>query len=246
MQGRGRFYDETGAIRDVVQNHLLQVVGMLAMEPPSAMYHEAVRDEHVKVLRSIQPVDPAHLVRGQFDGYRQEPGVAPDSDVETYAALAARGRLVALGGRAVADSRRQESAGHGDRSPGSLQSTAADPHLPRLRPTTCASDSAPRSRSGSVRARSDWDFTRRPHPVELSVVEHPHGDEVDAYERLLSDAMAGERLLFVREDAVDAAWAVVEPILDHEVPVHAYTPGTWGPSAAERLVSDVGGWHNPI
>src|SRR5579859_4233052 len=87
VQGRGRFYDETGAIRDVVQNHLLQVVGMLAMEPPSAMYHEAVRDEHVKVLRAIQPLDPAHIVRGQFQGYQDEPGVAPRSSVETYAAL---------------------------------------------------------------------------------------------------------------------------------------------------------------
>ena len=116
VEGRGKFYEEAGAIRDVVQNHMLQVVAFLAMEPPTMMYVDSVRDEQVKIFRTIPPLSPANIVRGQFDGYRKEPGVAPHSDVETFAALRLESRFVALGGRAVPDSRRQAPAGHGDRS----------------------------------------------------------------------------------------------------------------------------------
>jgi glucose-6-phosphate 1-dehydrogenase len=245
VEGRGHFYDETGAIRDVVQNHILQVVGMLAMEPPIAMYHEAVRDEHVKVLRSIKPLDPAHLVRGQFEGYRQEPGVAPGSDVETYAAV-----------RLEVDSWRWAGVPWIIRAGKCLPITATEVLVRFKRPplTHISQTDANylRFRLGPEIVIGLGARTKRlglqleTAPVELTVVEHPHGDEVDAYERLLSDAMAGERLLFVREDAVDAAWAVVDPILQHSTPVLPYAPGTWGPREADRLVNGLGGWHDPV
>ncbi|MDQ6669517.1 MAG: glucose-6-phosphate dehydrogenase [Chloroflexota bacterium] len=244
IEGRGGFYDANGAIRDVVQNHLLQVVGMLAMEPPSAMYHEAVRDEHVKVLRSIPPADPAHLVRGQFQGYQDEPGVAAGSTVETYAAL-----------RLEVDSWRWAGVPWLLRAGKRLPVTATEV-LVRFRrpPLTHISQRdanhlrfrlTPDIAIGLGARVKRLGLTNQTDPVELTLVEHAQGDEVDAYERLLTDAMAGERLLFVREDAVDAAWAIVDPVLDNVTPVRPYGPGTWGPPEAEKLTADLGGWHDP-
>jgi glucose-6-phosphate 1-dehydrogenase len=217
---------------------------MLAMEPPSAVYHEAVRDEHVKVLRSTRPVDPDELVRGQFDGYRQEPGVAADSDVETFAAL-----------RLEIDSWRWAGVPWVLRAGKCLPVTATEVLVRFKRPplTHISKTDANylRFRLGPEIAIGLGARVKRlgiqleTAPVELSVVEHPGGDEVDAYERLLSDAMAGERLLFVREDAVDAAWAIVDPILDHAVPVLPYARGSWGPTQANKLTAGLGGWHNP-
>jgi glucose-6-phosphate 1-dehydrogenase len=244
IQGRGRFYDETGAIRDVVQNHLLQVVGMLAMEPPSTMYHEAVRDEHVKVLRSIPPVDPAHLVRGQFQGYQDEPGVAVGSTVETYAAL-----------RLEVDSWRWAGVPWLIRAGKSLPVTTTEVMVRFKRPPLTHIS---KSDANYLRFRLNPEIvigqgvrvkrlglSNQTEPVELTLVENAKGDEVDAYERLLTDAMAGERLLFVREDAVDAAWAIVDPVLDNVTPAYPYAPGSWGPPEAERLAAGLGGWHNP-
>ena len=217
IQGRGHFYDETGAIRDVVQNHLLQVVGMLAMEPPSTMYHEAVRDEHVKVLRSIPPVDPAHLVRGQFQGYQDEPGVAVGSTVETYAAL-----------RLEVDSWRWAGVPWLIRAGKSLPVTATEVMVRFKRPplTHISQSDAnylrfrlnPEIAIGLGARVKRLGLSNQTEPVELTLVEQTQGDEVDAYERLLTDAMAGERLLFVREDAVDAAWAIVDQVLDNATP----------------------------
>jgi glucose-6-phosphate 1-dehydrogenase len=244
IQGRGQFYDANGAIRDVVQNHLLQVVGMLAMEPPSAMYHEAVRDEHVKVLRSIAPVDPAHLVRGQFQGYQDEPGVAAGSTVETYAAL-----------RLEVDSWRWAGVPWILRAGKSLPVTATEVVVRFKRPplTHISQSDAnylrfrlnPEIAIGLGARVKRLGLSNQTDPVELTLVEHAQGDEVDAYERLLTDAMAGERLLFVREDAVDAAWAIVDSVLDNATPVHPYAPGTWGPPEADQLTAGLGGWHNP-
>jgi glucose-6-phosphate 1-dehydrogenase len=244
VEGRGRFYDETGAVRDVVQNHMLQVVALLAMEPPTLMYHESVRDEQVKVFRTIPPLDPADLVRGQFRGYQQEPGVAPDSRVETFAGVRLR-----------VESWRWAGVPFVIRAGKRLPVTTTEvlvklrqPPLTRL---------APRE-SNYLRLRLSPQISlnlgariKRPGtamvsmPVELSAVERTQGDELDPYERLLGDAMRGDALLFVREDAVEAAWAIVEPILGDVTPVHEYEPGTWGPAEAERLAADVGGWHNP-
>jgi glucose-6-phosphate 1-dehydrogenase len=244
IQGRGQFYDANGAIRDVVQNHLLQVVGMLAMEPPSTMYHEAVRDEHVKVLRSIPPVDPVHLVRGQFEGYQKEPGVKPGSTVETYAAL-----------RLEVDSWRWAGVPWLLRAGKNLPITATEVLVRFKRPplTHISKSDAnylrfrlnPEIAIGLGARVKRLGLSNETAPVELALVEHTQGDEVDAYERLLTDAMAGERLLFVREDAVDAAWAIVDPILDDVTPVQPYAPGTWGPPDAEKLAAGFGGWHSP-
>jgi glucose-6-phosphate 1-dehydrogenase len=245
IQGRGHFYDETGAVRDVVQNHLLQVVGMLAMEPPSTMYHEAVRDEHVKVLRSIPALDPTHLVRGQFQGYQDEPGVAAGSTVETYAAL-----------RLEVDSWRWAGVPWILRAGKSLPITATEvvvrfkrpplTHISHMDANYLRFRLNPEIVIGVGARVKRLGLSNQTDPVELTLVEHPQGDEVDAYERLLTDAMAGERLLFVREDAVDAAWAIVDPVLDNATPVHPDAPGTWGPPEADRLVAGLGGWHSPI
>ena len=244
VQGRGRFYDETGAIRDVVQNHLLQVVAMLAMEPPTTMRHDALHDEQVKILRAIPPVYPAHVVRGQFRGYHDEPGVAARSTVETFAAV-----------RLEVDSWRWAGVPFVLRAGKNLPTTATEvavrfqrPPLLRLTQTDA---NYLRFRLGPDIAIGLGTRVKAPGkqmetmPSELTAVSHPMSDEMDAYERLLTDAMAGEALLFVREDAVDAAWAIVEPILDDATPVHQYDQGTWGPAEADRLVKPLGGWRDP-
>jgi glucose-6-phosphate 1-dehydrogenase len=244
VQGRGRFYDETGAIRDVVQNHLLQVVGMLAMEPPATMHHDSLRDEQVKVMRSIPPVRAADLVRGQFIGYRSEPGVGRGSTVETFAAL-----------RLEVDSWRWAGIPFVIRTGKHLPVTATEVLVRFQRPPLTQ---LARSDANYMRFRLGPDIaiglgTRiktpdkqmQTTPAELSAVASARSDEVDAYERLLTDAMAGQGLLFVREDAVDAAWAIVEPILGNVIPVQEYQPGTWGPADAERLMQGLGGWRNP-
>ena len=245
VQGRGKFYDEAGAIRDVVQNHLLQVVSLLAMEPPLTTYHESIRDEQVKVFRSIRPLDRKDLVRGQFAGYRREPGVAPDSNVETFAAV-----------RLHVDSWRWDGVPFFIRAGKCLPVTATEVtvtlkgpplrHAPaderntvsfRLSPDVFISIGACAKRSGEQMASE---------PVELKVVHHPTADDLDAYERLLVDAMAGDAMLFAREDGVEAAWRVVQPILDDPTPVREYAPGTWGPAEADALTTEVGGWHAPV
>jgi glucose-6-phosphate 1-dehydrogenase len=243
VQGRGRFYEEAGAIRDVVQNHLLQVVALLAMEPPTTMYHESIRDEQVKVFRMIPPLNPADLVRGQFRGYRHEPGVASDSQVETFAAV-----------RLHIESWRWAGVPFLIRAGKSLPITATEvliklrePPLGKLPPGA----NYLRFRLSPKIAISLGARVKRPGmemvsmPVELSAVKQTRGDEVDAYERLLSEAMHGDATLFVREDAVEAAWAIVEPILGNVTPVHEYEPGTWGPIEADRLARGLGGWHDP-
>jgi glucose-6-phosphate 1-dehydrogenase len=264
VQGRGKFYDEAGAIRDVVQNHLLQVVSLLAMEPPLTTYHESIRDEQVKVFRSIRPLDRKDLVRGQFTGYRREPGVAPDSNVETFAAV-----------RLHVDSWRWDGVPFFIRAGKCLPVTATEVtvtlkapplrHIPaderntlsfRLSPDVFISLGARVKRPGEQIASE---------PVELKVVHHSTPDDLDAYERLLGDAMAGDAMLFAREDGVEAAWRVVEPILDDPTPVREYEPGTWGTDRGRRthdrsrrlaragrrcvmkiLVVDVGGTHVKI
>jgi glucose-6-phosphate 1-dehydrogenase len=244
VEGRGSFYEEAGAIRDVVQNHLMQVVGFLAMEPPATTYHESIRDELVKVFRQVRPLDPSDVVRGQFQGYRQEAGVAPESDVETFAAV-----------RLEIDSWRWDGVPFLVRTGKNLPVTATEvvvalkrPPLTRLAP----------GRGNYLRLRLSPEFNialgasiKVPGgamvgtPTELSLVNRATGDEMSAYERLLGDAMIGDTTLFARQDAVEAAWAVVDPVLGGVTPIHQYTPGTWGPSDADRLSDDVGGWAQP-
>ena len=245
IQGRGKFYDETGAIRDVVQNHLLQVVGILAMEPPASTYHEAIRDEVVKVFRQISPLSPARVVRGQFVGYEKEPGVAPESQVETFAAL-----------RLDIDSWRWSGVPFFIRTGKSLPVTATEVVVELRRPPIAklntVRDNYLRLRLGPEMRIALGLRVKKPgealvgEPSELALVHHATPEEMAPYERLLGDAMAGDPTLFAREDAVEAAWKIVAPILGNAVPVHAYTEGSWGPEQANDLARDVGGWENPI
>jgi glucose-6-phosphate 1-dehydrogenase len=244
VEGRGRFYEEAGAIRDVVQNHLLQVIGYLAMEPPLTTYQESIRDEQVKVFRSIRPLDPDDLVRGQFVGYRKEEGVAADSKVETFAAV-----------RLHIDSWRWEDVPFFIRAGKCLPVTTTEVMVtlkrPPLRKLGVGDTNYFRFRlspdviiavGAQVKRPGDQTISEL---TELKLVHVPDGEEMDAYERLLHDAMAGDGTLFARQDAVEAAWAIVQPILGNVTPVHEYRSGTWGPAEADKLTADAGGWHNP-
>ena len=242
VQGRGLLYEEVGAIRDVMQNHLLQVVGFLAMEPPVTHYHESLRDEQVKVFRAIRPLNPEDLVRGQFRGYRNEPGVSPDSTVETFAAV-----------RLHIDSWRWEDVPFYIRAGKCLPVTATEVVVTLKRPPLrrVAEKNYFRFRLGPEVIIAAGAQVKKPgeqwlsESTELKVLHDNKGDEMDAYERLLSDAMAGDGMLFAREDAVEAAWTAVQPILGDATPVHPYEPGTWGPREADRLTREIGGWHTP-
>ncbi len=244
VQGRGDFYEQVGAIRDVIQNHMLQVVSFLAMEPPAETHGEAMRDEQVKVFRMIRPLSQDDLVRGQFRGYRQEAGVAADSRVETFAAV-----------RLAIDSWRWEGVPFFIRAGKCLATTSTEVLVKLRRPPLsklCLDE------TNYVRFRLSPEVTiaigarvKQPgeqmltEPTELKVVNHPDGDEMGAYERLLGDALAGDATLFARQDAVEAAWEIVQPILDTSIRVHEYDPGTWGPPEAAQLAEHAGGWHCP-
>ncbi len=244
VEGRGKFYEEAGAIRDVIQNHMLQVVGFLAMEPPATTYHESIRDEQAKIFKTIRPLSPDDLVRGQFRGYRSEAGVAPDSTVETYAAV-----------RFHIDSWRWDGVPFLIRAGKCLAATTTEVLVTLQRPPL--SKLCPRD-TNYYRFRLSPDVTialgaRVKHPgeeltserTELRLVHHPDGEEMDAYERLLGDAMDGDGTLFARQDEVEAAWAVVQPVLERNTPIHDYDCGSWGPAAADRLAADIGGWSAP-
>ena len=243
VAGRGRVYDESGAIRDVVQNHLLQVVALLAMEPPTELTPRALHDEQFKVFRAIAPIAADDAVRGQFAGYRNENGVASDSQVETYAAV-----------RLHIGSWRWTGVPFLIRAGKCLPMDATEVFV-RLKASPLREQV---SDSNYLRFRLGPDFSlnlgaqvKRPGPqmmstpVELSAVEKDKTQQESPYERLLTDSMHGDKLLFVREDVVEAAWSIVDPILNNAVPLHTYNPGTWGPEEADGLAADVGGWRNP-
>jgi glucose-6-phosphate 1-dehydrogenase len=247
VEGRGKFYEEAGVIRDVVQNHLLQVIGFLAMEPPSSSYSEALRDEQAKVMRSIRPMSVAHLVLGQFKGYRDEEGVAFDSKVPTFAAI-----------QIEIDSWRWAGVPFYIRAGKALAKTATEVVVEyRVPPQVVFHEAAP-SMGNYVRFRLGPEVvialgasTKRigegmaGQMSELSVVRHHESDEMDAYERLLGDAMHGDATLFARQDVVEAAWRIVEPLLNDPIIPEEYEPGSWGPASAEQLTRTVGGWTNP-
>jgi len=243
VEGRGAFYEQAGAIRDVVQNHLFQILSIIAMEPPVESDEESVRDEKVKVLKAVPSLDPKNLVRGQFRGYRSEEGVAADSQVETFAAL-----------RLEINSWRWQGVPFYIRAGKSLPVTCSEVLVTlRRTPTTFHSVCPPanyiRFRLGPDIAIAIGTMTLPPgedalgRPLELLATHHPRGDEMDAYERLLGEAMKGESSLFAREDYVEAAWRIVGPILDGATPLYEYEPNSWGPVECNRLLGD--GWHNP-
>jgi glucose-6-phosphate 1-dehydrogenase len=249
VQGRGRFYEEVGALRDVVQNHLLQTVALLAMEPPVGPDVEALRDAKEKVFFAMDTLHRSDLVRGQFDGYRDEDGVDPDSDVETYAAA-----------RFHIDSWRWADVPFYIRAGKNLPIACTEVRVELHRPPQRVFreyEETPRDTNYlrfrlnpqvqiglGARAKAPGESFQG-NNVELTLTDE-HPDEMTAYERLLGDAMAGENLLFAREDGVEAAWRVVNEVLtDHEKAI-PYKPHTWGPPPAEALIHDADGWHDPV
>jgi glucose-6-phosphate 1-dehydrogenase len=250
VKGRGKFYDETGVIRDVIQNHLLQVISYLAMEAPSSTIPEAIRDEQAKVLRNVRPMSTDNMVRGQFNGYRDEPGVAKDSYMATYAAL-----------RLHVDSWRWEGVPFYVRAGKALAMTCTEIMVEFKNPPQVVFKEAAPSMGNYIRFRVSPTVTiaigarAKVHgekmigaPTELSVVEEPKQGEsgrLGDYERLLGDAMMGDTTLFARQDVVEAAWAIVDPVIQGPSPLYAYDQGTWGPKEAEPLTAEVGGWNTP-
>ncbi|NJD33176.1 MAG: glucose-6-phosphate dehydrogenase [Gammaproteobacteria bacterium] len=245
VQGRGAFYDQTGTIRDVVQNHLFQVLANLAMEPPVRTDSESVRDEKVKVLKAVDPIQAGDLVRGQFRGYRDEPGVAKDSQVETFAAL-----------RLHVNSWRWSGVPFYIRAGKSLPVTCTEVlvrlrHPPTVFPTAIRAANYMRFRiSPEVEGAFGLTVMDREdklvgQPAELLAHRSAAAGEMEAYERVLTDAMEGDATLFAREDYVEEAWRIVDPVLKSGTPVYAYEPGTWGP-AEVAAVTPPGGWANPV
>ncbi|BAN34554.1 glucose-6-phosphate 1-dehydrogenase [Sulfuricella denitrificans skB26] len=248
VKGRGAFYESAGCLRDVIQNHLFQIVALLAMEPPAYQDYAAVHCEKAKVFQAMRPLKPDDVVRGQYTGYRKEPGVAKDSDVETFCAL-----------RLFIDSWRWEGVPWYLRSGKCLATTAAEV-LVELKPPPqrLFDDSAPTDgRANYLRfrlspnsavalaarvKRAGKEFVGEQH--ELYLLNEHMGKETP-YERLLGDAMAGNGALFTREDAIEAAWAVVDPVLVTHPRAYPYKPGSWGPKQADALIAADGSWHNP-
>ena len=245
VQGRGGFYDQTGTIRDVIQNHLFQVLSNLAMEPPVAMDSESIRDEKVKVLKAIPPIEERDLVRGQFRGYRDEHGVAKDSHTETFAAL-----------KLEINSWRWKGVPFYIRAGKCLPATCTEIVAKFRKPPTVIPDS--QLVENHLRLRLSPEITIAMGMMNLSpsaeglvlqtaemVAGHsPRADEMDAYERVLGAAMDGDSALFAREDYVEEAWRIVEPVSKGNTPVYQYAPGTWGPEEVER-VTPAAGWSNP-
>jgi glucose-6-phosphate 1-dehydrogenase len=244
VQGRGAFYDETGAIRDVIQNHLFQVLANLAMEPPVRADSESIRDDKVKVLKAIPALEAGDLVRGQFRGYLSEKGVAPNSEVETFAAL-----------KLEIDSWRWRGVPFYIRAGKCLPVTCTEVVFRLRRPPTMFEDTALQQNHIRFRVSPDdlialginISAAAEGLPgqsVEIVGSRHPSAEGMDAYERVLGDAMAGDATLFAREDYVEEAWRIVDPVLKAGTPVSPYEPGTWGPKEVER-VTPPGGWQNP-
>ncbi len=246
IQGRGAFYDRIGTVRDVVQNHLFQVLANLAMEPPARTDAESMRDEKVKVLKSIPPIVARELVRGQFRGYRDEPGVAPDSTTETFAAL-----------KLEIDSWRWQGVPFFIRAGKNLPVTCTEVvvrlrHAPKIFPACAPAANHFRFRISPEMTIAigatvmDVDDRSVGQQVELLASRRAGAEERDAYERVLGDAMIGDRTLFAREDYVEEAWRIVDPVLRAGTPVYEYDPGTWGPREVESAVVPHDGWQNPV
>jgi glucose-6-phosphate 1-dehydrogenase len=247
VESRGRLYEEVGAIRDVVQNHLLQVVANLAMEPPIGDGSEPLRDEKVKVFRAIRPLTGRSLVRGQYRGYRAEADVAPDSRVETFAAM-----------QVHLDSWRWQGVPFFIRAGKQMPVTGTEVVVTLRRPPQQVFPGSiplqgnylrfrlgPRQVAIAIGARVKRHGTENVgDEIELLVCD-TQDDEMEAYERLLGDALKGDATLFGRQDGIEAAWRIVDPILDKRTPIRDYEPGTWGPVEAEAMIGEFGGWRNP-
>ena len=246
MAGRGRFYEEAGAIRDVLQNHLLEIVAFLAMDASTGDDPEAIRDESARLLRAIKPLDPAHIVRGQFRGYRNENGVAPDSSVETYVAV-----------KLFIDTWRWSGIPFYIRAGKCLPVTSTTVTVSFKRPPRETFGEIVPAFSNHLRFRLSPDVQiglgirvkipgerRVGEDVEL-VAARSAGDPMAPYERLLGDAMRGDASLFASEAAVEAQWRIVDPILGNITPLYFYDQGSWGPTEADQVIAGDGNWYNP-
>ena len=246
VEGRGAFYEEVGTIRDVVQNHLLQVIALLTMDAPAGRDPAALRAEKLRLFRAMRPLDPAQVVRGQFRGYRDEKGVAADSQVETSVAL-----------RLHIDTWRWAGVPFCIRAGKRMPITATEVMVNLKCPPLAVFDDISPETSNYFRIRLGPEVviaigTRakrageqmRGEPVVLIARHEPRSEELP-YERLLGDAIRGDAALFTSDEAIEAAWSVVEPVLGNAEPVHEYESGTWGPAEARRIVAGAPGWHNP-
>ena len=246
VQGRGGFYDEAGALRDVVQNHLLQVTALLAMDAPAGRDPESMRAEKLRLFRAMRPLDPKQVVRGQFRGYRDEPGVAKDSQVETFAALCLH-----------IDTWRWAGVPFYIRAGKCLPVTTTEVIVELKPPPLAVFDAIEPRQSNHFRFRLSPEVVistgarvkqpgdqMRGEAVEL-IARHRPQREKSPYQRLLGDALHGDSALFTNDEAVEAAWSVIDPVLGNAEPVQEYEPGSWGPAAAAQIVSTGEGWHNP-
>jgi glucose-6-phosphate 1-dehydrogenase len=246
VEGRGCFYEEVGAIRDVVQNHMLEVVALLTMEAPIRRALDGLRAEKHRALQAMRPVAPRDAVCGQFRGYRNEKGVAPDSSVETFAAM-----------KLYVDTWRWADVPFYIRAGKRMPVTTTEVLVQLKRPPQAVFDTISHCEANYFRFRLSPDVSislgaRAKKPGEAMAGEsvellarQASGDEMTPYERLLGDAITGDATLFVRENGVEAAWSVVDPILANTKPVYEYEPNTWGPAEADHIVAADGGWHNP-
>ncbi len=246
VQGRGGFYEEAGAIRDVVQNHLFQVLASLTMDPPTGEEHDAIRHEKARILRAVRPLSDADIVRGQFKGYRNEAGVAPNSRVETYAAvklfidtwrwagvpfyIRAGKCMPVTATEVVVNFKRPPRDTFGESAPGLVNRLRL-----RLSPEVVI--------ALGMRVKLPGERMEGEH-VEL-IAMHQTGGDMSPYERLLGDALRGDQSLFASEDAIEAQWKIVEPVLGDVTPIHEYEQNSWGPTEAGLLMGDPGGWLNP-
>jgi glucose-6-phosphate 1-dehydrogenase len=246
VQGRGRFYEEAGAMRDVIQNHLFQVLACLAMDPPAGEEYDAMRDEKARVLKAVRPLTPGDIVRGQFKGYRQEEGVAPDSRVETYAAV-----------RLFIDSWRWAGVPFYIRAGKCLPVTTCEVNVCFKRPPRDSFAEPKPGLPNRLRLRLSPEVVialgmrvklpgerMEGEDVEL-IAMHQSADEMTPYERLLGDALRGDPMLFAREDQIEAQWRIVDAVLGDVTPVYEYDQNTWGPAEAGPMIEDPTGWIDP-
>jgi glucose-6-phosphate 1-dehydrogenase len=246
VEGRGQFYEEAGAIRDVIQNHLFQVLATLAMDPPTGEECDPIRDEKARILKAVRPLTTADIVRGQFKGYREEQGVAPDSKVETFAAI-----------RLFVDTWRWAGVPFYIRAGKCLPVTVTEVIVNLKRPPRETFVEKARGLPNRIRLRLSPEVViafgmrlklpgerMEGEDVEL-IARHQSPDEMTPYERLLGDALRGDQSLFAREDAIEAQWRIVEPVLGDVTRVYEYDQNTWGPAEADSIIEDPGGWFNP-
>ena len=246
MRGRGVLYEELGAIRDVIQNHMLEVVALLTMEAPIGRDADALRYEKQRAFRAMRPLSPADVVRGQFRGYRNEKGVASDSQVETFAAV-----------KLHIDTWRWAGVPFYIRAGKQMPVSVTEVFVELKRPPQAVFDAVMQGQADYFRFRLGPDVSislgaRAKLPGEAMVgervelvVRQTQAEERKPYERLLGDALRGDPMLFVGEDGVEAAWRVVDPILGNATPAHEYEPNSWGPTEADHIIAGEGGWHNP-